>query len=56
MTTDIGRVKKQTTKLALKAAQIKRENDDRNDALKLERDTIVKHYHDLKKKMAKLRA
>ena len=56
MTTDIGRVKKQTTKLALKAAQIKRENDDRNDALKRERDTIVKHYHDLKKKMAKLRA
>jgi len=55
MTGDITRVKKQTQKLALKAAQIKRETDDRNEALKRERDTIVKHYHDLKKKMAKLR-
>ena len=42
--------------MALKAAQVKRENDDRNEALKRERDTIVKHYHDLKKKMAKQRA
>ncbi len=55
MTSDINRVKKKTQRLALKAAQIKRESDDRNAALKSERDTIVKHYHDLKKKMAKLR-
>jgi len=55
MTNDINRVKKKTQKLALKAAQIKRENDDRNEALKREKDTIIKHYHDLKKKMAKLR-
>ena len=34
---------------------MKRENDDRNDALRKERDTIVSHYHQLKKKMAKLR-
>lgn len=55
MTSQINRVKKKTQRLALKAAQIKRENDDRNEALRRERDTIVKHYHDLKKKMAKLR-
>ena len=55
MTNDINRVKKQTQKLALKSAQIRREHDDRNEALKRERDTIVRHYHDLKKKMAKLR-
>ena len=35
---------------------MKRENDDRNNALRREKETIVKHYHDLKKKMAKLRA
>lgn len=55
MTFNINRIKKQTQKLALKAAQIKRENDDRNEALRRERDTIVHHYHELKKKMAKLR-
>ena len=36
MTFSINRVKKQTQRLALKASQIKRENDDRNDALKRE--------------------
>ena len=55
MTSNINIVKKKTQRLALRAAQIKRENDDRNDALRGERDTIIKHYHDLKKKMAKLR-
>ena len=55
MSQDINRVKKKTQRLALKAQQLKRENDDRNDALKREKDTIIKHYHDLKKKMAKLR-
>jgi len=34
---DINRIKKKTTKLALKAAQVKRENDDRNNSLNLER-------------------
>ena len=42
--------------MALKAAQVKRENDDRNDSLNLERVQIIKHYHALKKKMATLRA
>mmetsp|Transcript_37838 Transcript_37838/g.46044 ORF Transcript_37838/g.46044 Transcript_37838/m.46044 type:complete len:381 (-) Transcript_37838:403-1545(-) len=56
MSVDINRTKKKTQKLALKAAQIKRENDDRNEALRREKDTIIRHYHDLKKKMAKLRS
>ena len=34
---------------------MQRENDDRNGALKKEKETIVAHYHALKKKMAKLR-
>eukprot|EP00806_Schmidingerella_arcuata_P000502 Macronucleus_1450.p1 GENE.Macronucleus_1450~~Macronucleus_1450.p1 ORF type:complete len:280 (+),score=135.42 Macronucleus_1450:1-840(+) len=56
MSVDINRTKKKTQKLALKAAQIKRENDDRNEALRREKDIIIRHYHDLKKKMAKLRS
>ena len=56
MTIDINRTKKKTQKLALKAAQIKREQDDRNHALLLEKSQIQKHYHDLKRKMAQLRA
>ena len=55
MSQDINRVKKKTQRLALKAQQLKRENDDRNEALRREKDTIIRHYHDLKKKMAKLR-
>ena len=56
MTIDINRVKRKTQRLALKAAQMKRENDDRNESLRREKETIVRHYHDLKRKMAKLRA
>ena len=54
-TAQINRTKKQSHKLALRASQAKRENDDRNEALRRERDTIIRHYHDLKRKMAKLR-
>ena len=54
-TKDINRVKRKSQRLALKSAQLKRENDDRNDALWRERTTIVNHYHELKKKMAKMR-
>jgi len=55
MTMNINRVKKKTQRLALKAQQLQRENDDRNNALRREKDTIIAHYHALKKKMAKLR-
>ena len=55
MTIKINRTKKQTQRLAMKAQQMQRENDDRNGALKKEKETIVAHYHALKKKMAKLR-
>ena len=54
-TANISRCKIKTQRLALKSAQVARENTDRNDALKREKNTIIKHYHDLKKKMAKLR-
>ena len=56
MTIEINRVKRKTQRLALKASQMKRENDDRNESLRKEKEAIVRHYHDLKKKMAKLRA
>ena len=56
MTIEINRVKRKTQRLALKASQMKRENDDRNESLRKEKQIIINHYHDLKKKMAKLRA
>ena len=54
-TQEINRIKRKTQRLALKSAQLKRENEDRNEALLKEKNTIQKHYHDLKKKMANLR-
>ena len=56
MTIKINRTKKKTLKLALKAAQINRENSDRNESLNLEKIQVIKHYHALKKKMATQRA
>ena len=56
MTHEINRVKRKTQRLALKSAQLKRENDDRNQALLEEKNTIRTHYTNLKNKMAKLRS
>ena len=43
--------KQQTAFLTLKIQQNKKECEDRNSNLKKERDTIVTHYHQLKKAM-----
>lgn len=51
----INRLKEQYAYWHLKKLQNKKEGDDRNFALKKERDTIVRHYHDLKKKMLHFR-
>ena len=37
MTIEINRVKRKTQRLALKASQMKRENDDRNESLRKEK-------------------
>lgn len=55
MTSDINRVKRKTEHLFLKSQQLKRENEDRNEALRLEKETIKKHYRDLKAKMKRMR-
>ena len=51
----ITRLKEQTAYFTLKIQQNKKECDDSNCRLKMERDKIVKHYHDLKKSMQKSR-
>lgn len=44
-------MKESTAYLTLKIQQNKKECEDRNKRLRLERDKIIKHYHDLKKTM-----
>lgn len=47
----INRLKEQTAYLTMKINQNKKECDERNSRVKKERDTIVAHYHSLKKTM-----
>ena len=47
----INRLKEQTTYLTMKINQNKKECDERNTRVKKERDSIVTHYHQLKKTM-----
>lgn len=51
----INRLKEQIAYWTLKMQQNKRECEERNSKLKKEKETIVKHYHDLKKKMIQFR-
>lgn len=51
----INRLKEQTTYLTMKINQNKKECDERNTRVKLERDSIVSHYHQLKKTMQQTR-
>ena len=51
----INRLKEQTTYLTMKINQNKKECDERNSRVKKERDSIVKHYHQLKKTMQQTR-
>merc|ERR1712166_412405 len=45
---EINRLKEQTSFLTLKIQQNKKECEDRNNQVRKEKETIVKHYHDLK--------
>ena len=47
----INRLKEQIAYWSLKMQQNKRECEERNSKLRKEKDMIVKHYHDLKRKM-----
>ena len=47
----INRLKEQIAYWSLKMKQTERECQERNQKLKKEKEMIVKHYHDLKKKM-----
>lgn len=53
---EINRLKEQTSFLTLKIQQNKKECEDRNNQVRKEKETIVKHYHDLKHIMANSRA
>ena len=48
----INNARNKTQQWSLKILQQKRECEDRRDQIKKERETITKHYHDLKRKMA----
>lgn len=52
----INQSKKNTQYWSLKILQQQRECNDRDDQIKEEKLSIVKHYHDLKRKMATQRA
>jgi len=52
---EINRLKEQTSFLTLKIQQNKKECEDRNNQVRKEKETIVKHYHDLKHIMANSR-
>ena len=47
----INRLKEQIAYWSLKMQQNKRECEERNMKLRKEKDMIVKHYHELKRKM-----
>lgn len=51
----INRLKEQIAYWSLKMQQNKRECEERNSKLRKEKDQIVKHYHDLKRKMIQFR-
>lgn len=55
LTKQINRLQEQTAFWRLKTQQNYRECKDRDDQLRKEKVTIVKHYHDLKRKMANQR-
>ena len=55
MTRDISRVNEQIAHCRLKTQQNHRACKDRDDQLRKEKITIVKHYHELKRKMANQR-
>lgn len=48
---EINRLKEQIAYWSLKMQQNKRECEERNSKLRKEKDMIVRHYHELKKKM-----
>lgn len=52
MQRNINRLKENTAFLTLKIQQNKRECHERNEYIKKEKNKIVGHFHDLKKKMA----
>lgn len=51
----INRLKEQIAYWTLKMQQNKRECEERNTKLKKEKETIVRHYHELKRKMIQFR-
>jgi hypothetical protein len=51
----INRLKEQIAYWSLKMQQNTRECEERNSKLRKEKDMIVKHYHDLKRKMIQFR-
>ena len=55
LTRQINRLQEQTAYWRLKTQQNYRECKDRDDQLRKEKTSIVKHYHDLKRKMANQR-
>lgn len=52
---EINRLKEQTSFLTMKIQQSKKQSETRNSQVRLEKEMIVKHYHDLKHIMANSR-